>query len=181
MAEVLQNLLEDGVRARAEGRVANSRQIFLDVVRHASAVNDQASLAAAFCGLAQAEVDIGNCDAAQHQYALAATLYRRIGPPERLAYAVRHEADVLRKLKKFEEARGLYLAAETIYRQQTPEPTLDLANTLRGLALLDEVSGGAGEAIALWRQARELYAKANVPAGVEESDWKILGASPKQE
>jgi tetratricopeptide (TPR) repeat protein len=181
MANDLKSLLEEGYQARRKGLVAHSRQLFLDAVRQASAVNDQASLAAAFCGLAQAEVDIGNCDAARHQYALAATLYRRIGPPERLAYAVRHEADVLRKLKQFEEARRLYLEAKRIYSQQNPEPTLDLANTVRGLALVSESFGRSGATISLWKQARELYLTANAPAGVQECDGRIFAATPQQE
>ena len=65
-------------------------------------------------------------------------LYRQIGPPARLAYALRHEADILRESCLPAEAEPLYLEAEGIYRQQGEEAELDLANTLRGLALVYE-------------------------------------------
>ena len=41
------------------------------------------------------------------------------------------------------EAEPLYLEAEGIYRQQGEEAELDLANTLRGLALVNGATGRA--------------------------------------
>ena len=93
-------------------------------------------------------------------------LYRQIGPPARLAYALRHEADILRESCLPAEAEPLYLEAEAIYRQQGEEAELDLANTLRGLALVYESSGKSDAARSLFEQARALYAKCSVQAGV---------------
>jgi hypothetical protein len=97
----------------------------------------------------------------------------RSGPPERLAYAIRHEADILREEYQPAEAEPLYLEAATIYRKQGEEAALDLANTLRGLALLTESSAKPDNAKPLWQEARQLYAKCNVKAGVAECDQKI--------
>jgi hypothetical protein len=102
------------------------------------------SLAEALCGLAQAERDIGNPKAASHHYANAAVLYRQLGPPARLAYAIRHEADVLREMCHPAEAEPLHLEAAGIYRQLGEKATLDLANTLRGLALVNESAAKNG-------------------------------------
>ena len=85
-------------------------------MRSAAEEGHRPSLAEALCGLGQAERGIGNLEAARHHYAGAALLYRQIGPPERLASAIRHEADILREACLPAEAEPLYLEAEGIYR-----------------------------------------------------------------
>jgi tetratricopeptide (TPR) repeat protein len=173
MSETFQELFARGYQARRENRIADSRAVFIQGVRSAAEQGDRPSLAEALSGLAQAERDIGNLEAAQHHYAGAATLYREIGPPERLAYALRHEADLLRNEGRPAEAEPLYLEAASIYREQGDEAALDLANTLRGLALLAESSGKPEAAKSLWQEARQLYARCNVQAGVAECDEKL--------
>ena len=173
MGEAFQELFAQGYKARKENRIADSRAIFLKGVRSAAEEGDRPFLAEALCGLAQAERDIGNREAARHHYASAAVLYRQIGPPERLAYALRHEADVLREECRPEEAEPLYLEAASIYRQQGEDAELDLANTLRGLALITESSAKPDASRSLWQEARQLYAKCNVEAGVAQCDKKL--------
>jgi hypothetical protein len=53
------------------------------------------------------------------------------------------------------------------------EATLDLANTLRGLALAAESSAKPDASRAFWLEARQLYAKCKAEAGVAECDEKI--------
>src|ERR1700691_1799606 len=154
MAETFQEQFARGYQARREDRLADSRAIFIKAVRSAAEEGDRPSLAEALCGLGQAERDIGNLAAARLHYAGAATLYRQIGPSARVAYAIRHEADVLRKECRPAEAEPLYLEAESIYRQQGEESALDLANTLRGLALVAESSGKPAASKSLWQEAR---------------------------
>jgi tetratricopeptide (TPR) repeat protein len=173
MGETFQELFARGYKARRENRIADSRAVFIQAVRSAAEAGDRPSLAEALCGLAQAERDIGNLQAARHHYAGAATLYREIGPPERLAYAIRHEADVLGEESQSAEAEPLYLEAATIYREQGEGAELDLANTLRGLALVTESLGKPDASKSLWQEARQLYAKCNVQAGVAECDEKL--------
>ena len=74
---------------------------------------------------------------------------------------------------RFAEAEPLYLEAVSIYRGRGDEAALDLANTLRGLALLAESSGKPDAAKSLWQEARQLYTKCNVQAGVAECDEKL--------
>ena len=173
MGESFQELFAQGYKARRENRIADSRAIFIKGVRSAAEEGDRASLAEALCGLGQAERDIGNLPAAHLHYAGAATLYREIGPPARLAYAIRHEADLLREECRSAEAEPLYLEAASIYRAQGEEAALDLANTLRGLALVAESSGKPDASKSFWQEARQLYAKCNVEAGVAECDKKL--------
>jgi hypothetical protein len=169
----LKELLAQGYRARAAHDPVESRAAFFEAVRQASLESDRPSLAEAFCGLAQAERDIGALGPASHQYANAILLYREIGPPARLAYALRHEADVLREMGQPADAEPLYLEAESIYRQLGGQATLDLANTLRGLALVNESTGNLEESRKLWNEARKLYADCNVDAGVSECDKRL--------
>lgn len=173
MTDTLKGLIARGYRARREDRVADSRVVFIEAVRRAAVEADRASLAEALCGLAQAERDIGNSEAAAHQYANAALLYRELGQPERLAYAVRHRADIFRETGKAAEAEPLYLEAEEIYRQLGEKALLDLANTLRGLALLNESTARTEAARTIWNEARALYAKCNVEAGVAECSKRL--------
>jgi hypothetical protein len=121
-----------GYQARREDRLANSRAVFIEAVRKASIEGDRPSLAEALCGLAQAERDIGNPKAASHHYANAAVLYRQVGPPARLAYAIRHEADVLREMCHPAEAEPLYLEAAGIHRQLDEKATGQASRLLLG-------------------------------------------------
>jgi len=173
MGETFQELFAQGYQARRENRIADSRAIFIKAVRSAAEEGDRPSLAEALCGLGQAERDIGNLEAARHHYANAAVLYRQIGPPARLAYALRHEADILRVSCLPAEAEPLYVEAEGIYRQQGEGAELDLANTLRGLALVNESSGRSDASRSLFQQACELYAECKVEAGVAECNKRL--------
>ncbi|MEI9980223.1 MAG: tetratricopeptide repeat protein [Edaphobacter sp.] len=173
MPDNFEELFEKGYRARRENRVADSRAIFLDAVRKAAEDGDRPSLAEALCGLAQAENDIGNCEAARQHYASAAVLYRQVGPLSGVAFAVRHEADMLRLMRQPSEAEPLYLEAEDIYRRQGDSAALDLANTLRGLAMVREATGTSEASRPLWMEARDLYARGDVKAGVEECNRKL--------
>ena len=107
MTETFQEQFARGYQARREGRLADSRAIFLKAVRSAAEGADRPDLAEALCGLGQAERGIGNLEAARHHYAGRLVLYRQIGPPERLAYALRHEADILREASLPAEAEPL--------------------------------------------------------------------------
>jgi tetratricopeptide (TPR) repeat protein len=173
VTETFKDLFARGYQARREDRLADSRAVFIEAVRKAAIEADRPSLAEALCGLAQAERGIGNLEAARHHYAKAVVLYRELGLRERLAYALRHEADTLRETGKVVEAEPLYLEAEEIYRQLGEQATLDLANTLRGLALVNESTVKMDASNALWREARELYSKCDVGAGVAECDEKL--------
>jgi tetratricopeptide (TPR) repeat protein len=173
MIEDFKDQFAQGYLARREGRAADSRAIFLKAVRSAAEDGDRPALAEALCGLGQAERDIGNLEASGHHYANAAILYRQIGPPERLAYALRHEADVLREECKPADAEHLFLEAETLYRQLGEDATLDLANTLRGLALVNQALMKPDASRARWLEARALYAQRNIEAGVAECDKQL--------
>jgi tetratricopeptide (TPR) repeat protein len=82
-------------------------------------------------------------------------------------------ADILRENGSPEDASLRYEEALKIYREYAETPPLDLANTLRGFALLKADIGEKEEAKSLLREARSLYESVNVQAGVEESELQI--------
>ena len=173
MADKFKELLAEGYRARQENRLPASRAFFLDVVRKAAEEGDRPSLAEALGGLAEAEDGIGNCEAARHHYANAAALYRQIGPSNMLASTLRHEADLWMQTNRPAEAEPLYLEAEKIYRQSGEESALDLAHTLRALALISEAKGEAEAARSLWQEACEIYARREVKEALAECGRRL--------
>lgn len=90
----------------------------------------------------------------------------------RFAHAIRHAADVLRDMKRDREAIRKYEEALAVYRTLEHRP-LDLANTLRGYALAWESLGEIERAREGWREARDLYEKVQVQAGVDEASERL--------
>jgi tetratricopeptide (TPR) repeat protein len=90
-----------------------------------------------------------------------------------LAHTVRHVGDILQDQAKLDLAEPCYREALDIYRCHPETPPLDLANTLRGYALLKGAQGRAQEASLLWLEARTLYMETSVAAGVTESERQI--------
>lgn len=108
--------------------------------------------------------------AARAHYAIAADIYR--GQDDALAYAhtIRHIADMYLDESDLVEARPLYEEALEIYRGNLQTRLLDLANTVRPFALLNEASGNLAVATQLWQEARNLYSSLRVEEGVRECD-----------
>jgi tetratricopeptide (TPR) repeat protein len=110
----------------------------------------------------------GHLDVPRGHYAEAAEIYR--GENNRLAYAhtIRHIADMYLDEAKHAEAKPLYEEALEIYRSSLDTKLLDLANTVRPYALLNEAIGNLEAARQHWQEARNLYASLRLDAGVEE-------------
>jgi tetratricopeptide (TPR) repeat protein len=122
-------------------------------------------------GLGQIERDLANGAAAREHYEAALAIYRVHGEPDAVAHTVRHLGDVLRDQGRSSDAEACYLEALAFYRRDAGRP-LDLANCLRGLALL-----GGAQAKEHWLEARSIYAAANVEPGVRECERRIATLS----
>ncbi len=144
-------MLMQGHQARRDHRLDDARRIFTEAVEAARLSKDRPWLAQAYTELGRIERDLREIDAALLHYGEAAAIYRRLEESLRLAH--------------------------TVYRAHPETPPLDLANAIRGYALLQEEIGEKQEALALWREARELYAAVNVRAGVDEGDRRIARLS----
>ena len=115
----------------------------------------------------------GRLDVARDRYQAAAEVLREADAPLRLAHTVRHVADIQSELGELEQAHANFADALAIYRAQADTGKLDLANTLRGYALLLEKLEDAAAARAMWEEARELYNAVGVQAGVDEAERQL--------
>lgn len=107
------------------------------------------------------------------KYKLAVAFARTRSDRLVLAHCVRHLGDAYRRLDRAEPAESCYVEALSIYRREQATKPLDLANALRGFALLKEGVGARDESRRLWQEAHDLYLKVNVPAGVQECLAKL--------
>ena len=166
-------LIRLGYEARREKRLENAKQFFAEAVEFCRAAADQEVLARSLTGLGQIERDLKNNAQALQHYEEAASIYRSLPDPLRFAHTIRHAGDILRDQGSLERARPCYEEALTIYRGHPETPDLDLANAIRGFALLVADAGETEQAESLWREVKKLYNAVNVQAGVEESDAQI--------
>ena len=167
-------LLSRGHEARSEKRLTEARNYFAQAVDCCRKANDKTLLAEALCRLGQIERDLGNVGDALKHYGSAVELRRSQDSPLLLAHTVRHVADILREQKRqLEKAMLCYEEALAIYRGHEDTPPLDLANAIRGYALLQADLGDPDEATFLWHEAMALYAESGVQAGVAESQSQI--------
>jgi tetratricopeptide (TPR) repeat protein len=166
-------LVAQGYEARKAARSIEARQHFSRAVEASRATGDPVTLAKALIGLAQIERDLSNIDAARRNYEEASTIVRTLDDPLWLAHTVRHVADSHRENERFDEAAARYEEALTIYRATVETAPLDLANVIRGYAILKERLGDRVTATELWQEAGDLYAAVDVQAGVEESKRRL--------
>lgn len=166
-------LITQGYEARREHRSADAKRIFTEAIDLCRKADDPRGLARALSGLAQIERDLRDFERARPLYEEAVSIYRSSNDRPNLAHTVRHLGDILRHQGRLELAEPCYLEALQIYRNEVEAAPLELANTIRGFALLKGENGETKEALSLWEEAKKLYATVNVQAGVAESDRQI--------
>ncbi|MEJ6789710.1 hypothetical protein BrevBR_09155 [Brevundimonas sp. BR2-1] len=105
-------------------------------------------------------------------YGQAADLARAAADPVLLAHALRHQGEILSIAGETAAAEAPLAEALEIVRALPGVEPLDLANAVRPLGIL---RAGAGHASAgeLLTEARGLYARAGVDAGVAEMDRRL--------
>ena len=136
---------------------------------------DAILLAHALHLVAHIESDLGRPARARERWEEAVALLRTAHDPLQLAHKLRHLGDLLRTEGAVDEARPLLEEAVALHRdhskdhEENPSVTLDLANALRRLALLNEEKEEIDAARAQWTEARNLYAGLGISAGVDEA------------
>jgi tetratricopeptide (TPR) repeat protein len=173
MSNPAAELVARGYEARGEKRLTDAKNCFAQAVDRCRKANDRLLLAHALSGLGQIEMDMGNAALALRHYSDAVDLRRTQGDPLLLAHSLRHVADILREQSQLEKAAPCYEEALELYRKLEQTRPLDLANTIRGYALLMADIGDPDEATFLWHEAMALYAESGVEAGVTESQSQI--------
>ena len=158
-------MIELGNQARREGRPADAIKHFTEAIRHS-----RAELAVALKGLGQVERDQGQVDLAIAHYEEALALELTLGDYQCIAHTARHLGDMHVHQKRPKDAEPFFEEAMTLYRGDPETEPLNLANALRGYALLKQALGDVEATRASFKEARELYAELGIDAGVEECD-----------
>jgi tetratricopeptide (TPR) repeat protein len=170
-------LVEQARIAKKECRLEEAAELFRKALEECGGKDLQALRATLYEELAYVERSLRDLDASQEHYRQGSEIFRSLGNPLKAAHTVRHAADILRELKKPDMAAALYGESLEIYRSDKDTPPLDLANAIRGFALLKEDAGDRKEALNQWREARGLYEQTGIEAGVAESDARVKSLS----
>jgi len=160
-------LMREANRLRFEDPGASQR-LYEEAAEYARQHGSGRHLIQALKGLGQIARDSRANDLALRLYQEAVGLCRQENHALLLAHTIRHVGDIHQDMKRDDLAAPCYEEALAIYRSHKQTSTLDLANAVRPFALLKEHTGVSAEAKHLWAEARDLYATANVQAGVKE-------------
>lgn len=177
MPEHWEKLLKDALQARREGRHQDAKRDLAEAVDRCRKSGPRTELARTLTALGQLERDLHHTEAALQLYEEAVAIYRTEAHSERnelrIAHTIRHVGDIHRSAGRAALAELCYEEALNLYRANQQTTPLDLANAIRGLAILKADTGDSPQAASLWTEARDLYATAGVQEGVAESDRRL--------
>jgi tetratricopeptide (TPR) repeat protein len=122
---------------------------------------------------ANVAVDLGDVDRAGALWDEAVALLRTVEEPLQLAHKVRHLGDLHRRCGRPGDAETCYREALSLYRAHDAPGSLDFANAVSRMAGLKEARGASSEALALWRETRDLYVAVDLADGVAEAERHI--------
>ncbi len=168
-----ESLLEQGREEKREHRFKYARSLFRIALRETRESDNLALRAALYEELAYVDRTLGDRETSQQHYRKASEIYRGLDNLLKTAHTMRHAADILREQERRDESAPLYAEALEIYRNHQETPPLDLANAIRGFALLKEAQGDREQAACLWQEAGKLYESTGIDAGIAESKRRI--------
>jgi tetratricopeptide (TPR) repeat protein len=128
----------------------------------------------------QLEVDQERHEQALPFAQLSVKHYQASGDNQRIAHAIRHLADLEQELGQFDTSEAHYREAIQGYINHERTTKSDLANCLRGYALLKEEQQDAELAKGLWEEVKTLYEACEIYEGVKEAN-KHLEALQSEE
>ena len=164
----IEQLAQEAVDARREGRLEDARLSAEKTVALCREAGLNQKLVRALMLLGQIERDTAHREKAVKFYEEATVISREVDEPLRFAHTVRHLADLHRELGSLDLAEGFYNESLAIYRRERDASPGDLANAVRGFAVMKDAAGASEQAKVLWEEARRLYSALGVDEGVEE-------------
>ena len=168
MTDTIETKLTQAAKARSEHLPADALILYEQARAEAQAASHTLQLARALSGLGQIHRDLGDNVTALAHYIEAIKLLRAASEPIRLAHTLRHVGDISSELGHHAQARTHITEALNIYRNHQEVAPLELANTLRVLALNEE-----RHLRIIWQEAGVLYAAAGITVGLNESKAHI--------
>ena len=87
--------------------------------------------------------------------------------------STRHLANLQRALGNDADSESNYREAIGIYKADSQTRIGDLANALRGFALVFEKRSKISQAKTAWEETKELYQSCNLQAGIDEANRKL--------
>lgn len=163
----MDEFLEKAQKARKEGNPEVANVYLKEALDKMELINNQ-ELAKVYNLLAQIARDQGNSEEAIRWYEKRLAIHETQGKPLRQAHAIRHIADIQYEQDELDKSEENYKKALEIYRSTKGHSKLDLANALRGYALLLEARNHKVLADQQWREAKNLYWELGIEAGVQE-------------
>ena len=168
----IKHLLEEAWNKRREGNYQEARE-HVKKAHDLAEGDDYNSLGRIFHIYAQFESDQDNFQKALELYQQSLGFYKKTNNSDKIAHSTRHIADIQRTLGQDADSEDNYREAIGIYRANSQTKTGDLANALRGFALVLEKRSKISEAKTTWEETKELYQASNIQAGVAEANQKL--------
>ena len=160
--------------ARLPQRTKSVREL-LAAIERLRGDGQSSALATTLRQLGEAERKSGDRASARKHYEEAVGILRRRPDSLLLAHTVRHLGDVYRDLGEMPLARLCCEEALTLYRSHPNAAALDVANSVRSMALVEQAFGNLQAARQLWKEARDAYQALGVSAGVAECEQRVQG------
>lgn len=173
MSEITNEMMVRAAEAKKAGQLAAARDLVIAAVVLLRQEGARIPLAYALRELGEVERGLPGTDGGVGAYREAVAILREEDGGRKLAHAIRHLGDIYRHAGEWAEAENCYREALELYRAHPEVPPLELANALRGAALLKENTGQSDEAIDLWEEAHHLYVSAGIAVAVEETSRRL--------
>jgi tetratricopeptide (TPR) repeat protein len=168
----IKELLEEAWNKRRVGSYEEAR----DLVKNAEELSkddDYNTLGRISHVYMQFESDHDNLPKALEFCQQSLRFYQKANNSDKIAHSTRHIADLQRELGNDADSESNYREAIGIYKANSQTNIGDLANALRGFALVLEKRGKSSEAKTAWQKTKELYEACNLQAGVDEANQKL--------
>lgn len=173
MATNIEELANKVTVARREGRLSAAQSDAEMLVELCRNNTNKESLASALMMLGQIERDRSKKSSALQHYEEAVAICREVADTQVIAHTVRHLADLFCEEAMFDLAEKCFDEVLTLYRSDPNTAPANLANAIRGYAVLKDATDDHEAAMQLWQEARELYLDLGIDAGVAECDSRL--------
>ena len=176
----INELLEEAWNQRRVGNYEKAREL-VERAKERTKDDDYNSLGRIFHVYAQFHSDKNDLPKALEMYEQSLEFYRKADNRDKIAHSTRHIADNQRELGQDENSERNYRLAVGIYKSNTRTFAGDLANALRGFAIVLESRNKIPEAIAAWEETKDLYRECDLQMGQDEAQRKSyhLGATER--